>query len=139
MLIHYIIFGFLTFWTIYSSPTLIIDINSLAQMVKNLLAMQEIPVHFLSWEDPLGKGMATHSNILSWRFPKAEDPGGLHCLWRHKELDTTEWLKHTNNTGLFFCSLLFYLVFLFFRAFKLPRCKHLDQWKLYPIFSLFSS
>ena len=49
-------------------------------MVKNLLAMQEIRVRFLSWEDPLGKGIATRSNILSWRFPWTEDPGGLQSM-----------------------------------------------------------
>ena len=36
----------------------------IAQLVKNLLAIQEIPVRFLGWEDPLEKGKATHSSIL---------------------------------------------------------------------------
>ena len=40
-----------------------------AQMVKNLLTVQEIWVWSLSWEDPLEKGMATHSSILAWRIP----------------------------------------------------------------------
>ena len=40
-----------------------------AQMVKNLLAMWEIWVRSLGWEDPLEKGMATHSSILAWRIP----------------------------------------------------------------------
>ena len=40
-----------------------------AQLVKNLLAMQEIWVRFLGWEDSLEKGMATHSSILVWRIP----------------------------------------------------------------------
>ena len=40
-----------------------------AQMVKNLPAMQETRVRSLIWEDPLEKGMATHSNILAWRSP----------------------------------------------------------------------
>ena len=39
-----------------------------AQMVKNLLAMQEIWVPSLGWEDPLKEGMATHSSILAWRI-----------------------------------------------------------------------
>jgi len=38
-------------------------------MVKNLLAMQEIWVRPLGWEDPLEKGKATHSSILAWRIP----------------------------------------------------------------------
>ena len=40
-----------------------------AQMVKNLPAMQETWVQFLGWEDPLEKTMATHSSILAWRIP----------------------------------------------------------------------
>ena len=39
-----------------------------AQMVKNVPAMQETGVRSLGWEDPLEKGMATHSNILAWRI-----------------------------------------------------------------------
>ena len=55
--------------------------NSLvAQMVKNLPAMQETWVHSLSQEDPLEKGMATHSSILACRLPWTEEPGGLQSL-----------------------------------------------------------
>ena len=39
------------------------------QLVKNLPAMQETLVRFLSWEDPLEEGMATHSSVLAWRIP----------------------------------------------------------------------
>ena len=49
----------------------------IAQLVKNLPAMQETRVRFLSWEDPLAKEMATHSSILAWRIPWTEEPGGL--------------------------------------------------------------
>ena len=42
---------------------------SMAQMVKNLPAMQETPVQFLGREDTLEKEMATHSSILAWRIP----------------------------------------------------------------------
>ena len=48
-----------------------------AQMVKNLPAMQEVRAQSLGWEDPLEKGMATHSTILAWRIPWTEEPGGL--------------------------------------------------------------
>ena len=41
----------------------------MAQMVKNLLAMQDTWVQFLAWKDPLEEGMATHSSILVWRIP----------------------------------------------------------------------
>ena len=54
------------------------EFNSLvAQMVKNLPAMQETWVQSLGGEDPLEKGMATHSNILAWRIPWTEEPGRL--------------------------------------------------------------
>ena len=46
-------------------------------MAKNLLAMQETWVQSLGQEDPLEKGMAIHSSILSWRIPWTEEPGGL--------------------------------------------------------------
>ena len=46
-------------------------------MVKNPPVMQEICVQSLDWEDPLEKGMATHSSILGWRIPWTEEPGGL--------------------------------------------------------------
>ena len=48
-----------------------------AQMVKNLFVMQEIWAQILGWEDPLVKGMATHSSILAGRIPWTEEPGGL--------------------------------------------------------------
>ena len=51
-----------------------------AQMVKNLPAVQEIWVQSLGWEDPLEKGMATRSRILAWRIPWTEEPGGLQSL-----------------------------------------------------------
>ena len=46
-------------------------------MVKNVPAMQETQVQSLSQEDPLEKGMATHSSILAWKIPWIEEPGGL--------------------------------------------------------------
>ena len=48
-----------------------------AQMIKNLSAEQEMWVCSLSREDPLEKGMATHSSVLAWRIPWTEEPGGL--------------------------------------------------------------
>ena len=48
-----------------------------AQMVKTLPAMQETQVQPLGWEDPLEKGMATHSSILAWRILWIEEPGGI--------------------------------------------------------------
>ena len=52
----------------------------MAQIVKNLPAMQETWVQSLGWEDPLEKGMATHSSILAWRIPWTEEPGVLQSI-----------------------------------------------------------
>ena len=55
-------------------------------MVKNLPAVQETQVQSLGQEDPLEKGMATHSRILAWRIPWTEEPDRLQSI----ESDTTE-------------------------------------------------
>ena len=52
----------------------------MAQTVKNLPAMQETGVQSLDWEDPLEKGMATHSSILAWRITWTEEPCGLQSM-----------------------------------------------------------
>ena len=49
----------------------------IAQLVKNLPAMQETWVQSLGWEDPLEKEMETHSSILAWRIPQTEEPEEL--------------------------------------------------------------
>ena len=51
-----------------------------AQTVKNFPTLREIQVRALSQEDPLEKGMATHSNILAWRIPWTEKPEGLQSM-----------------------------------------------------------
>ena len=51
-----------------------------AQIVNNLPEMQEIQVLSLGWEDPLEKGMVTHSSILAWRIPWTEEPGWLQSM-----------------------------------------------------------
>ena len=71
-----------------------IDRDSLvAQMVKNLPAMQETQVWSLGQEDFLEKEMATHSSILAWEIPWTEELGGLHSPQGLKESDMTEWLR----------------------------------------------
>ena len=47
------------------------------QMVKNLLAMQETQVQSLGWEDPLEKGVQTHSSVLAWSIPRTVEPSRL--------------------------------------------------------------
>ena len=49
-------------------------------MVKYLPAVQEFQVQSLGQEDPLEKGMATHSNIFAWRIPWTEELGRLQCM-----------------------------------------------------------
>ena len=49
----------------------------MAQIVKNLSAVQDTQVRSLCWEDPLEKGMATDSSIPAWRILWTEEPGGL--------------------------------------------------------------
>ena len=62
-----------------------------AQMAKNLLAVQEVQVSSLGWEDPLEKGIATQSSILAWEIPWTEEPVSYSPRGR-KESDTTERL-----------------------------------------------
>ena len=69
----------------------IIWASLVAQMVKNLPAMQKTWAQFLDWEDSLEKGMATHSSILTWRVPWTEEPAELQFMGC-KASDTTEQL-----------------------------------------------
>ena len=55
-------------------------VSLLAQMVKNLPAMQETWVQSLGQEDPLEKRMATRYSILAWKVPWTEEPGGLQSM-----------------------------------------------------------
>ena len=48
-----------------------------AQKINSLPAMQETQVQFLGWEDPQEKEMETHFNIVAWKIPWTEEPGGL--------------------------------------------------------------
>ena len=66
-----------------------------AQWVKNLPAVQEtleIWARFRGQEDPLEEGTATHSSVLAWRFPWAEEPGGLQSVGRSRT-----WLERGNT------------------------------------------
>ena len=65
--------------------------SPVAHLVKYLPAMQETRLCFLGREDPLEKGMATHSSTLVWRIPWTEDLVG-YSPWDCRELDTTMWL-----------------------------------------------
>ena len=67
-----------------------------AQMVKNLPVMQETLVRTLGWEDPLEKGMATHSSILAWRIPWTEVPDRLVHGVAKNRTRLSDWLFHTS-------------------------------------------
>ena len=60
--------------------------SPVVQIVKNLVAVWETWIRSLGQEDPLEKGMATHSSILTWRIPWTEEPGGLQSLWLHSQM-----------------------------------------------------
>ena len=63
-----------------------------AQTVKNLPAMWESQVRYLSQKDPLEKGIGMHSSVLAWRIPWTEKPGRLQSMgWQR---DMTEQLTH---------------------------------------------
>ena len=55
-----------------------------AQMVKNLPAMQKTQVQPLEQEDPLEKGMEAHSIILTWEIPWTEEPDGFQSMGSHR-------------------------------------------------------
>ena len=53
--------------------------------------MQKTWVQSLGWEDPLDKGMATHSSVLAWRTPWTEEPGGLQSMWSQSRTQLRDW------------------------------------------------
>ena len=65
-------------------------------MVKNLPAMQETWVQSLGKEDPLEKGMATHSSILAWKTQWTEEPGGLQSTVSQRV--RYDFLTNSTNT-----------------------------------------
>ena len=73
-----------TYMYIYLHVYLFLGASLVAQMVKNLPAVQEMQVQFLGQEDPLEKEMATHSSILAWRIPWTEEPDGLELMGSQK-------------------------------------------------------
>ena len=86
--------------------------SPVAQTVKNLPAVWKTQVWFLGKEEPLEKGMATHSIILAWRIPWTEGPDRLQSMG-HKEMDKTERLTLSLFSPRFVTTFL-------------PRSKHLS-------------
>ena len=70
--------------------------SPMAQMVKNLLAVQVTWVQSLDQKDLPKKGMATHSNILAWRIPWSEDPGRLQSVGSQNSWTLLSMHTHTH-------------------------------------------
>ena len=70
------------------------------QKVKHLLAMRETWVPSLGQEDPLEKEMATHSSILAWRIPWAEEPGELQSMGSQSQTQLSDLSTHANSIDL---------------------------------------
>ena len=64
----------------------------------SFIYMWEIWVQSLVWDDPLEKGMATHSSILAWRIPWTEETGGLQSLGSQR--DGHDWVNFTSLGGI---------------------------------------
>ena len=71
-----VLISFIYFWSHHTAC----GASPVAQIVKNLPAMQETGVRFLGQGDPLEKEMATHSSIFAWRILWMEEPGGLQPM-----------------------------------------------------------
>ena len=71
----------------------------MAQTINNLPAMQMTLVWSLGWEDPLEKEMATHSSILAWKIPWAEETGELQSM--ESQRVTQNWVTNTSAYILF--------------------------------------
>ena len=64
----------------FKGGPIILGASLVAQMVKHLLTMWETWVRSLGWEDPLEKGIATHSSIHAWKIPWTKETGGLQSM-----------------------------------------------------------
>ena len=86
----------------------------MAQLVKNSPAMWETCIWSLGWEDPLEKGMATHSSILAWRIPRTEAAEGLQSMGSQRV--GHDWATELNwSNGL---ERLCYLLFVHAKSFQ---------------------
>ena len=90
--------------------------------------MQETWIHFLSWEDPLEEGMATHSSILAWRLPWTEEPGGV----TKSQTWLSNWAQHTR--WMWMCEYNIYMfLFRFFFHYIITRYYVLVGYLIYSI------
>ena len=80
----------MTLKSLNTSVNMLKTTPQIAQLLKNLPAMQETLLPSLSWEDPQEEGMATLSSILAWRIPVDQRSLAGYGPWSRKELDMTE-------------------------------------------------
>ena len=59
--------------------------------------MQETQVPSLGQEDPLEKGMATYSTVLTWRIPWTKEPGRLQCMGAQSRTRLSDWHRHCDS------------------------------------------
>ena len=93
----------------WTCPKVSLWASLVAQMVRSLLAVWETWVWSLSWENPLEKEMATHSNILAWKISWTEEPGGLPSPglqrvrhnWAHMHISWNVYTMEMSDTGEF--------------------------------------
>ena len=81
----------------------------MAQMVKNLPTMQETQVQSLGQKDPLEKGMATHTSILTWRIPWTEEPSELQSMGSQRirhDWVTTTFTSQVSHMDIYVCDVL---------------------------------
>ena len=78
-------------------PLMLFRDSLVAQTVKNSPAMQETRIRSLGWEDPLEKGMATHSSVLAWRIPWTKESGGLQSMGSQRVGHNGEMIIYINR------------------------------------------
>ena len=93
----------------------------MTQKVKNLPAMQDTQVQSLDQEDPLEKGMATHSSILAWRISWTEEPGGLQSM-------ASQTIGHDWTTNTFFLFTVVFIMPLSPQTSYIEQKLHLQMW-----------
>ena len=101
--LHSLLYNWVTLF--FCAMSCFVGTSVVAQMVKNLPAMQETHVQSLGWEDPLEKGMTPHSGTLAWRIPRTEEPGGLQSMGSQR-------VRHDWVTKHCTCFLVFTVSFL---------------------------
>ena len=121
--------------------------------------MQETQVQSLGWEDPLEKGMATHSSVLAWRIPWTEEPGGLQSMGSRRVgqdwATSTDWVPwviqqipigylftyvHSSTPRAVYLTLSLFsspLSITLFSASPLLFCKQIHQYVFLPFYSSF--